>query len=107
MTEQMQDRPSELKRRAPKPAPDERIDPVDAQPTVPQASAVVPTTASQPDAPASKVGRPAGRREITAQLGTRISLTAMQVLDQAVAEHGITIRSALEQAILAKWGRDD
>lgn len=52
---------------------------------------------------AKKIGRPAGRREITVPLGTRLSAEVMQVVDDAVAGNGLSIRAAIEQAILSLW----
>lgn len=104
MSEEMKDRPASLIRRGPRPAPDEKVDPVEVAPAArPQPQQQV-ADASAPSA--KKIGRPAGRREITVPLGTRLSIEVMQVLDDAVAEHGLSIRAAVEQAILARWGRD-
>lgn len=103
MTEEMKDRPSALVRRGPRPAPDEKVDPVEvtpaARPQAPRPTAEVITSSTK------KIGRPAGRREITVPLGTRLSVEVMQVLDDAVAEHGVSIRAAVEQAILSRWGK--
>lgn len=108
MTEAMKDRPELLKRRGPKPAPDEAIDPVDAAP-----APRVEFATSHPSEPkkevlaenTNKVIRKGGRREVTIPLGTRLSVPVMDVLDRAVAEQGITIREALEQAIMSRWGK--
>lgn len=101
----MKDRPASLTRRGPKPAPDEAIDPVDAAPqpsteppALPQAQAV-PQNSTTPS-------RPSRRREVTIPLGTRLSVPVMEVLDQAVLDQGITIREALEQAIMFRWGKN-
>lgn len=104
MTEEMKDRPAALVRRGPRPAPDEKVDPVEvtpaARPQIPQPTAEVIAPSIK------KIGRPAGRREITVPLGTRLSVEVMQILDDAVAEHGVSIRAAVEQAIISRWSKD-
>lgn len=107
MTDDMKDRPELLVRRGPRPAPDEKIDPVEVTPVPRKASAVSSHMESEGGVVAQnakKIGRPAGRREITVPLGTRLSIEVMEVLDEAVAENGISIRAAIEQAILSRWG---
>lgn len=109
MTDAMKDRPELLVRRGPKPAPDEKIDPVEIAP-VTREMLVAPSTAEpllgvRPQS-SNKIGRPAGKREITVPLGTRLSIAVMEVLDDAVAENGISIRAAVEQAILSRWGKN-
>ncbi len=108
MTEAMKDRPASLTRRGPKPAPDEAIDPVDAAPQ-PRTLTTPPSFAPPAEAPAQNVkttARPSKRREVTIPLGTRLSVPVMDVLDQAVLDYGITIREALEQAIMSRWGKN-
>lgn len=90
MTEPLKDRPELLIRRGPKPAPDERMDPVDVAPV--RAAPLV--TASQ-----------VKRREPTVAIGPRISVSTMEILDRAVAENGITQRQAIEEAIAAHWDK--
>jgi hypothetical protein len=95
MTENIKDRPDVLKRRGPKPAPDERLDPVDvAHPTLRQHAEPL----AQP--------KPAGKkkREATIAIGPRISVSVMEILDRAVEEEGISQRQAIEEAIIARWG---
>lgn len=104
MTEEMKDRPAALVRRGPRPAPDEKVDPVEPVPPArPQVQQPVAEVVAQST---KKIGRPAGRREVTVPLGTRLSIEVMQVLDEAVAEHGVSIRAAVEQAILSRWGKE-
>lgn len=109
MTDAMKDRPELLVRRGPKPAPDEKIDPVEIAP-VPREMLVAPGTVEPVldvrTQSTKKIGRPAGKREITVPLGTRLSVEVMGVLDDAVAENGISIRAAVEQAILSRWGKN-
>lgn len=105
MTEAMKDRPASLTRRGPKPAPDEAIDPVDAAPQPTTPTPVAPAAVIAPQNMNTSV-RPSKRREVTIPLGTRLSVPVMEVLDQAVLEQGITIRDALEQAIMSRWGND-
>lgn len=94
MTE-MKDRPELPQRRGPKPAPDERLDPVDAAPSL----RAVPE--AQPFQPKSVVRK---KREATIPIGPRISVSVMEILDKAVEEHGISQRQAIEEAIVARWG---
>lgn len=104
MTDEMKDRPADLVRRGPRPAPDEKIDPVEfASTSREQLEAVQPKVVTPS---AKKIGRPAGRREITVPLGTRLSIEVMQVLDEAVAETGMSIRAVVEQAIISRWSKD-
>lgn len=109
MTEAMKDRPASLIRRGPKPAPDESLDPVDAAPqprTQPATEPpVLPQTQAEPQN-SNTPSRPSKRREVTIPLGTRLSVPVMEVLDQAVLDQGITIREALEQAIMSRWGKN-
>lgn len=97
MNENIKDRPDVLQRRAPKPAPDERLDPVDVAPPAPRQQA-------EPVAPPQQ--KPAGkkRREATIAIGPRISVSVMEILDRAVDEEGISQRQAIEEAIIARWG---
>lgn len=99
MTENMKDRPDILKRRGPKPAPDERLDPVDIAPPSLQAVPEAQMQSEQPK-PVSKK-----KREATIAIGPRISVSVMDILDKAVAEEGISQRQAIEEAIVARWGR--
>lgn len=109
MTDAMKERPDLLVRRGPKPAPDEKIDPVEVVPVpheMPTASSSSELVVGGEKQSSKKIGRPAGKREITVPLGTRLSIEVMEVLDEAVAENGISIRAAVEQAILSRWGKN-
>ena len=109
MTDQAE-RPASL-RRMPRPAPDERIDPVDYRAT-PAASApaapstppqTTPARATTPEpAPSPRRGRP--RRELTAQFSTRLTPDVIALIDQAADREGTTIRDVVEQAIRRTWG---
>lgn len=104
------ERPNSL-RRMPRPAPDERIDPVDYRAT-PAASApaapstppqTTPTRPTTPEpAPPARRGRP--RRELTAQFSTRLTPDVIALIDQAADREGTTIRDVVEQAIRRTWG---
>lgn len=109
MTDAMKERPDLLIRRGPKPAPDEKVDPIEVVSVPREKPAATRPEESETDVVAErakKIGRPAGRREITVPLGTRLSMEVMGVLDEAVAANGISIRAAVEQAILSRWGKD-
>ena len=100
------ERPMTLKR-PPKPAADDRVDPIDVAP----AAVVEAPAETTPAAPAATESAPPAttaprgkKREITVPLSNRISLEASQVLERAAEEAG-SIRAALEQAIFAHWGR--
>lgn len=98
MSENIKDRPDVLQRRGPKPAPDERLDPVD----------IAPPALRQPVQPAEQLPpKPAGKkkREATIAIGPRISVSVMEILDRAVDEEGISQRQAIEEAIIARWGK--
>jgi len=111
MSDQQQDRPTDLRaRRRPQPAPDERVDPVDyrqsasAAPTVP-APAPAPAPAPTPEpAAAPRRGRP--RREATIPFSTRLAPDVVELIDNAVAsgEGEGTIRSVVEDAVRARFG---
>lgn len=94
MSEPLKDRPAKLARRIPQPAPDERIDPIEIV-----TKEAKPSSEGQPSA----MSRRSRKREITVPLGTRISLEADQLLSDAVAETGLTIRAVLEEAIISRW----
>ena len=107
MSEQA-DRPANL-RRPPRPAADERVDPVDyrapaAKTAAPApAPAPAPSPASTVDVPApARRGRP--RRELTAQFSTRLTPDVIELIDQAASQEGTTIRDVVEQAIRRTWG---
>ncbi|MFC8041827.1 hypothetical protein ACFUOZ_20935 [Paenarthrobacter sp. NPDC057355] len=93
---EMKDRPELPQRRGPKPAPDERLDPVDTAPSS------LRTAPSAPAAQSNPVARK--KREATIAIGPRISVSVMEILDRAVEEEGITQRQALEEAIISRWG---
>ena len=107
----MQERPQTL-RRTPRPAPDERVDPVDVPlpsppPPPPKATAA---PAAQPEAAsgtpgaasARRPGRP--RREATVPFSTRLAPEYLQMIDEAAEREGLTIRAITEQAIAHRWG---
>lgn len=97
MSENIKDRPDILQRRGPKPAPDERLDPVDVAPSALRQQA--PPIVQQQPKPAGKK-----KREATIAIGPRISVSVMEILDRAVEEEGISQRQAIEEAIIARWG---
>lgn len=121
-----EERPSleSRKRRTPRPAPDESVDPIDyrpaetspatAQPIAPAvdstpAAAVAETPASLPTAhtsPAAAAPRGRPRREVTLPFSTRLSVDVLDLIDEAVAngEGGGVIRNVVEEAIRARWG---
>ena len=102
------ERPTSL-RRMPRPAPDERVDPVDYRAPAP-AQAAAPTTSSTTarsaaaveSSPTPRRGRP--RRELTAQFSTRLTPDVIALIDQAADREGTTIRDVVEQAIRRTWG---
>ena len=90
----MTDRPeAPVRKRRAKAAPVEP-DPV-AEPAVASTPPAPATTARNVSADADK--------DLTAQLNIRISLRVRNVLNDAVATHGMTKRSAVEQAILRAY----
>ena len=104
------ERPASL-RRMPRPAPDERIDPVDYRATAAASASAAPSTppqttparATRPEpAPSPRRGRP--RRELTAQFSTRLTPHVIALIDQAADREGTTIRDVVEQAIRRTWG---
>ena len=110
MSEQA-DRPATL-RRMPRPAPDERVDPVDYRSTPPALTPTSPATmpaapqnpeASKPE-PAAPARRGRPRRELTAQFSTRLTPEVIALIDQAADREGTTIRDVVEQAIRRTWG---
>lgn len=118
-----EDRPSleSRKRRTPRPAADESVDPIDYRPTevapatvqsvtpstpptpVAEAPVSLPTPSTSPPA-ATPRGRP--RREVTLPFSTRLSVDVLNLIDEAVAngEGGGVIRNVVEEAIRARWG---
>ena len=133
MNEDLKDRPAIL-RRTPRPAPDEKVDPVDYSPAAlaptpvttadpapagggvdaigPAATPPVPTQtpeglASKPArASKSAVNRKTARREVTFPLSTRLSQEVIDVLYAAAEDEGISVREAIEQAIKSRWGQN-
>jgi len=107
MSDQQQDRPSDLRaRRRPRPAPDERVDPVDyrqSASTAPSRPAPAPTP--EP-AVAPRRGRP--RREATIPFSTRLAPDVVQLIDNAVAsgEGEGTIRGVIEDAVRARYKKN-
>ncbi|SDI70605.1 hypothetical protein SAMN04488693_11936 [Arthrobacter subterraneus] len=96
MSDNLQDRPATLSRK-PRPAPDERVDPVDYP--QPPATPAKPKAQEAP-APVQKKRK----REATFPFSTRLSEEVLGILEDAVAREGITIRDAVEQAIRGRWG---
>lgn len=87
------------RRPRPRPAADEKLDPVDyrAQPqTLP-----VPTPTPVP--PLAPQGSAPGRKEATVQLATRISLEIDTILIDAVNATGKSKRALVEEAIKNTW----
>ncbi|WP_427019429.1 hypothetical protein ACQCSX_22970 (plasmid) [Pseudarthrobacter sp. P1] len=110
MTEFKKDRPDLLPRRGPAPAPDEKVDPVDVSPAptarpANTASTPISSYSAPPPMQILPPKAPAKRREATIPIGPRLSVSVVEILDQAMAEYGITQREALEQAIVARWGK--
>ena len=99
------ERPASLKR-APKPAADDNLDPVDVPPSATPAPAPTPAVAPQPAAPTTPAPAATGRRrEVTIQLSSRVAVDVIEILDQVVAEHGLSQRAAIETAIREHWGK--
>jgi len=112
------------KRRTPRPAADESVDPIDYRPTEAPAAAPRPektVAESAPPAAAAAVETPATptpisipvtsprgrpRREVTLPFSTRLSVDVLNLIDEAVAngEGGGVIRNVVEEAIRARWG---
>lgn len=133
MNEDLKDRPAIL-RRTPRPAPDEKVDPVDYSPAAlapttvttaepaladggveaiaPAAASAAPTqtlarSVSKPaGASKSAVNRKTARREVTFPLSTRLSQEVIDVLYAAAEDEGISVREAIEQAIKSRWGQN-
>lgn len=132
MSEDLKDRPAVL-RRSPRPAPDEKVDPVDyspaavaSGPTKPEepasagggVAAVTPVAEPTPptQAPARQAkpakasnaaqNRKTARREVTFPLSTRLSQEVIDVLYAAAEDEGISVREAIEQAIKSRWGQN-
>lgn len=106
MTDNIQDRPAEL-RRKPKPAADETVDPVNyTGPTLnPSKSTERPQNGTNERAnQAPEPARRRSRREVTFPFSTRLSQEVQDVLDKAVDREGLTVREAVEQAIRKTWG---
>lgn len=128
-----EERPSldSRKRRAPRPAGDEGVDPIDYRPSeVPAAAqraeetpapgsspaesspaadpaSVTPAAPITAPAPAPVIGpRGRPRREVTLPFSTRLSEDVLNLIDEAVAngEGGGVIRHVVEEAIRARWG---
>ncbi|NQX10395.1 hypothetical protein HQQ80_02015 [Microbacteriaceae bacterium VKM Ac-2855] len=120
---EIQDRPASL-RRKPRPAADEKVDPVDYQPAAAtiQPAAVEPTpepaveqgepiltersahvTPVDAAPTTARRGRPRGR-EVTIPFSTRVAQDVSELIDDTVAREGITQRSVIEMAVRAYWG---
>lgn len=96
MNNASQDRPAALKR-TPKPAADENVDPVDAQPVV----AAKPRSTAAPAAPRERVVK---KREVTFPLSTRVVQEVLDTIDIAVsAGLAPSQRAAIEEAIIGYW----
>lgn len=119
-----QDRPTSL-RRAPRPARDESIDPIDTRPSsdatpspaeasdspaaaeavAPEPPAAPARSTSQPKSAATAPAARGRRKEPTVQLGARISIDVDAILSGAVdSGRAPSIRAALEEAIRKTWG---
>ncbi|MBE3077006.1 hypothetical protein HA387_01015 [Clavibacter michiganensis subsp. michiganensis] len=105
--EDLPDRPADLGRRRPRPAPDERVDPVDyVQPELPQSSVdEVSMTPEKPQprattSPASGAA-PISRRNTALPFSTRLAPDVLDLIDRASAsgEGGGKIRGVVEKAI--------
>lgn len=120
------------KRRTPRPAADESVDPIDYRPQA--APAVAPTAGPRPDSvpaatsPAGQAGaveagsaaqsavpavpatthRGRPRREVTVPFSTRLSVDVLELIDEATArgEGGGIIRNVVEEAIRSRWGKN-
>lgn len=122
-----EERPSleSRKRRIPRPAPDESVDPIDYRPAGAAPSTLRPVTPAADSSPVEEVvgtsaartteptsapvttprGRP--RREVTLPFSTRLSVDVLNLIDEAVAngEGGGIIRNVVEEAIRARWDK--
>lgn len=102
MSDQQLDRPADLRgRRRPKPAPDERVDPVDYRQATPET--VASSFPTPVPATAPRRGRP--RREATIPFSTRLAPDVVELIDSAVASgkgEG-TIRGVIEDAVRARY----
>lgn len=97
------DRPSTLKR-APRPAADERVDPVDYQPATPT-PAPRPTVTATSTAPAvTAPPQKKARRAPTVPFSTRIAADVSELIDTAATEQDMTIRAVVEYAIRQTYG---
>ena len=123
MSDSKEDRPADLKvRRRPRPAPDERVDPVDyrqpdagirpealhAPDSVKTIPSDLPASTSAPQSNAiAPVRRGRPRREVTVPFSTRLAPDVLELIDNAVAstDSGGTIRSVVEEAIRARYGK--
>lgn len=109
MTDSQEERPATL-RRTPRPAADEAVDPVDSRPPAVSppgvaAPATLPAAGAQqlPDSPAPPRRR---GREVTVPFSTRLSPEIIELVDQAAAETGYTIRAVVEEALRHRWSGD-
>lgn len=92
---QPEDRPATLKRQ-PKPAADEKKDPVDPTPAV--------DAAERSQAPTPK--RAPKHREPTYPLSSRVVVEVLNTLDEVVTNgRAPSQRAAIEEAILGYWGK--
>lgn len=85
------DRPARGKIR-PRPAADEKLDPVDYRREVPPAPMPQPSPTNI-----------TGRKEATVQLATRISMEVDAILTNAAASTGKSKRALVEEAIRNTW----
>lgn len=46
------------------------------------------------------------QHEATIQMNTRVSPECREVLDSAIEVHGLSLRQAVEMAIMEKWGQN-
>lgn len=99
-----QDRPDlSARRRKPKPAADERVDPVNYRQPEPLQTA--PQAAPQMQVPVVPARRGRPRREATVPFSTRLAPDVVELIDAAVAadEAEGTIRSVVEDAIRSRY----
>lgn len=103
MTDEKRDRPTLRARPTPRPAPDRSRDPIDVPPPTPPAASqrsALPSTSETPTL-ATPIVR---RREVTVQLGTRVSERTKDLLDDMKLTQGQDIRTSIERAIEEQYG---
>lgn len=105
MTEQKQDRPASLTKTAPRPAPDEGVDPMD----VPAPAVEKKPSRNRRVASASKTDvleYAPKERDIVVSLSTRVSLEISRILEAEVATgRQRSVRAAVEHALLNTYAQ--